>query len=84
MPTILLDALNALKIIRPPLSRKKVYKEIIEDFSDQSFADSLDSIDKLLKDESDISFKEAVKKAVQELKFIIDKADPKPAAFREL
>ena len=53
MPTILLDALNALKIIRPPLSRKEVYKEIIEDFSDQPFADSLDSIDKLLKDESD-------------------------------
>jgi hypothetical protein len=34
MPTILLDALNTLKIIRPPLSRKIVYKEIIEDFSD--------------------------------------------------
>ena len=34
MPTILLDSLNSLKIIRPPKSLKELYQGIIEDFSD--------------------------------------------------
>ncbi len=34
MPTILLDALNSLKIIRPPTSLKELYQGIIEDFTD--------------------------------------------------
>jgi len=34
MPTILLDGLNSLKIIRPPISLKEQYQGIIEDFTD--------------------------------------------------
>jgi hypothetical protein len=34
IPTMLFDALNALKVIKPPISRKEEYQGIVEDFSD--------------------------------------------------
>jgi hypothetical protein len=53
IPTILFDALNTLKKIRPPESCDVDFQEILEDFSDKSIAETIDNIDSLLKSQSD-------------------------------
>ena len=47
---MLFNAYNALKNITPPESCEEEYKGILDDFSEYPFADTLESIDKLLKD----------------------------------
>jgi uracil DNA glycosylase len=47
---MLFDTLHALEKLKPPESLKKIFKEILDDFSIEPIADTIDTIDSLLKD----------------------------------